>query len=256
MSDELAGLGDANLTATGDDDNTGKEFDYKAAYEKSQEELKATKDSNSNLGRKLKTFQEDSDERYEMLLDKVSSLESARSGTTEDVYDDDDLDGLSAKKIAQIAAEAAEKKVEDRDNKRLELQQKYMKDYDKTVMVMGEDVDPGIYEAVLHEMEGMPGKSTNGSADAEYNFHKAYISVLKNGNNPNTNTSFRQNDPRGTRVGGSSAGAEKDDTVASVNKAKQDPWVQGFLNYRSRKGKNDGDAFLKRAMENKPISRV
>ena len=62
---------------------------------------------------------------------------------------------MDAKKIAKIAEKAADKRVEDRNQERIEAERRYLKDYDRTVMAMGEELDAEMYESVIAQMEGL-----------------------------------------------------------------------------------------------------
>ncbi len=242
--------GETNATVT--DDNGAEEI------ARLTEELKEAKDDKSAFGRKFKSFQEDSDERYNALLEKIEGLKPNVAVSQEedaDYYDSDD-DEVSSKKLLkmarQIAKEEAANTIANTNKQRNDFEEKYIRDYDKTVMALGEDEDPAFYEQILGEIQGMKGHTQlDGSADAELNFLKASNRVLRRGKagSGNNNSTFRQNNPAGTMVGGHSQNVGRETTDEAIVTAKNDPHVASFLRYRA-KGKGDNDEFMKRVYEN------
>ncbi len=240
--EELAGLGEEEANATVTEDGNNEKTDFEELYKKSQAELKETKDSNSSLGRKFKAYQEDSESRYDSVLEKISDLENTRANKE---YNEEDES--EDERIARIADERADRKIEQREAARLKGEKAYIRDYQATVAALGDELDAGEYEAVLQEMQTMTGYSENGSDDAQKNFDKAYIKVLRGGRSGGGNSSFREKDPKGTKIGGDNGSGGKDTKVAvEIEKAKNDPYVNGFLAYRGR-NKSDNEDFLKRA---------
>lgn len=248
MSDELTELNqsvDASVT-----DNSGDD-DYSNVDIKSlMEENKRLKDGNSMLGRKFKAFEESQEAFRDQILNEIRESRMAGGKEKDDNYDDFGSydDDNEEEKIAKVAAMVYKKQSEKEKSERMKLEQKYISDYDRTIQALGRDEDPGLYEQVLEQLKGMPGYTTDGKQDAEKNFHKAMINVLRNSKASESNSVFRQDNPKGTKIGGASkVTGGKDVDAGELEKMESDPAFKSYMAYRGRH-KNDNEEFVKRVL--------
>tara|TARA_Y100000310_G_scaffold236502_1_gene239695 strand:+ start:13509 stop:14267 length:759 start_codon:yes stop_codon:yes gene_type:complete len=247
MVDELDELDDKDVN----DSATESDEDKIARLEA---ENKSFKDGNSRLGREFKSYKEENDGKYDQLLDRITELTNSSTREPIDTLtdaDDEDYVDLTPKKIKQIARAEAQRDREEASNLATKTQNQYVNDYSKTVHQLGENEEDAIYEAILSEMEGLPGYSSNGTADAQRNYEIAERNYYKKlyKSPKGTNTQFKGTTPAAA-VGGSSTIEYKEGSDAEVNSALNDPHVQAYM---KRRGKDE--EFVKKAMANKtPMS--
>jgi uncharacterized protein YukE len=240
MKDELDGLGEEETN------NTSTELETKETPEQMvarlEAENKKLRDGNTDFGRKFKSFQEDYSNQMNTVMDKLNQLSSApqKQNDVVDDYEDED-----EKRVRRIAREEAIRQKEEADKLMSQAREKYIKEYSKAVQSLGSDLDVDVYEEIIKKMEGMPGYSSDGAMDAERNFLKAERDYYRTINAKKTTHAFKEQDTKGTGVGGASAVAAKEPDEGDIDKAMQDPHVQAFL---KRTGK-DKD-FVKKALKN------
>lgn len=251
MVDELTGLGEEDTDATVTETAEEMKARYESEIQELNGKLKESQDGNSALGRKFKSYQEDNEDKYGELLEKIESISTQRSAVDTETEDDEYDDADGSKRIARLAKKMAKEEVDvalrERELNRTKLEKKYVSDYDRTIQALGDSEDPQLYENVLEELQGMPGYTTNGGADAEKNYRMAMINVLKGNSSTSItrNAAFRQNNPKGTQVGGSTTVVNKDVSTANIEAAKKDPALNSLLAYRATR-KGDNDKFLER----------
>ena len=250
MVDELDGLNDSDGVV--DEPATESGEDMLARLEA---ENKSLRDGNSKLGREFKSYRGEQDDRYNELLDKISELSSspATTGESDNYYndlDDPTYEDDDVKRLRKIAREEAKKDREETSIADNRAKNKYVDDYARTIQRLGVNEDAAIYEAILNELEGLPGYSTNGTSDAERNYEKAERNYYRNMyKSPRATTAFKGTTPSG-KVGGSSTIEYKDGSDAEISAALQDEHVQTYM---KRRGKDL--EFVKKAMANKsPMS--
>jgi len=240
LTDDL-GIEDANLTGT---DTAVIESDADI-ISRLEAENKSIKDGNSNLGREFKSYREESDDKYDALLDKISEMNNTTTTPVEeDVYasyeDEED------KRLAAIA----DKRIEASVKKNEQVRARYIEDYTKAAQALGKNEDAGVYEAILNNMEGMSSFSTNGSEDALRHYQKAegeyYKDQYRQVSNRSGNTAFRGQSPAGG-VGGTGTVETRDTTDSVVANAEADPAIQSYMKWRNHRKGNDPE-FLKKAL--------
>jgi hypothetical protein len=212
-------------------------------------ENKSIKDGNSRLGREFKQYKEDNEDKYDALLERVSLAIPASPQTPErsimDEYEDED-----ERRLAVIADQRLDKKLDERARKNKATNEKYISDYTKAAQALGRNEDDGMYESILAEMEGMTGFSDNGSEDALRHYQKAegevYKKKYRQASSGGENSAFRGEAPAGG-VGGSSTIESQMSVDSGLVSAKNDPAVQDYMKWRERKKGNDPE-FLKRAL--------
>ncbi len=203
-------------------------------------ENKNLKDGSSRLGREFKSYKEDQAGKYDEILDKMAKISVTPQKTPDTVDNFEDEEDQRIRRIIR----------EDRETNETQLttaKEKYVKDYTKTIQTLGRDEDAEVYEAIAKEMEGMPGYSNSGAADAERNYEKAERNYYKKlTGKTKTTSAFKGQDPKGTKVGGSSTVETKDTTDEDVTTALKDPHVQAYLSRRKKDVK-----FVERALKHK-----
>ncbi len=206
-------------------------------------ENKDVKDGNSRLGREFKSYKEENEGRYEAMLDRITSMDTAPVVQTELTYEDEEHTRLAAS--ADQGRDAREKKNESN-------RAKYIDDYAKATRALGKNEAAGVYESILGEMEGMNSYSDNGADDAMRHYQKAeasyYKKQLRQATTNTSNSALRSQSPTGA-MGGSSTVTHKESTDEAVTVAGKDPAVQQYMAWRNRRKGNDPD-FLKRALSN------
>lgn len=246
MGDELDGLDNNGVNDPATESDTDKIARLETENKSVKEENKSFKDGNSRLGREFKSYKEDNDGKYEQLLEKITELTSKPTGESSnddlDVNDDD----YEMKRVEKIV----DARIAKADSTKATTKDKYINDYSKTINGLGKDEDDAIYEAILLEMEGLPGYSDNGVADAERNYDKAernyYRKLYKMPDKP---TAFQEELPPAP-AGGASTVDYKEGTEGEVAAALNDPHVQEYMKRRNKTVED-----VKKAMANKtPMS--
>ncbi len=244
-NEELTGLDKPNDPVT--EPKVKETLEEKAT--RLETENKNLKDGSSRLGREFKSYKEEQSGKYDEIIYKMEkiSITPQKDPDTIGGYEDEE-----EKRYRKIAREEARKDREDTDSQITVAREKYVKDYTKRIQTLGKDEDVEVYEAVAEEMKNMPGYSNDGAADAERNYEKAernyYRKLAKGGTK--TTSAFKGEDPKGTKVGGSSTVETKDNTDEDVASALKDPHVQAYLSRRGKDAK-----FVERALKHKtPMS--
>jgi len=216
-----------------------------------EEENKNLRDGNSRLGREFKAYKEDNEDRYNVLLEKISELKSQPVSSLSEVddfgIDDSGYDADDRKRMGQLV----EAKIKESKEHEKVAREKYINDYTKAVRDMGVDEGQEAYEAILKTMEGLPGYSESGKLDAQRNYEIAernyYKDMYKRSQNP---TTAFQGQRAGGAVGGSTAMSSRASNDPDVNAALNDEHVQAYMKRRKK-----DESFVKKAMANKaPMS--
>ena len=240
MTEEnLEGLADEGNEPSTDTDADGQ-----------SEHMKNILDGNSKLGREVKALKEAFAEQNEALMDKIAELsDNKQAPAPNENYDYNDYsDEDEVTRIKRIAKEEARAERETHDYNLKQVRDKYIDTYSRQTKGMAENEDPEVYQAILNEMEHLPGYSDDGAADARINYQIAernYYKRMYKTPQGGQASAFQGREPAGA-PGGATSVSSKEKATAEYNEAMQD---QAVLDYMRIRGK-DSD-FVKKAMDNK-----
>lgn len=206
-------------------------------------ENKSFKDGSSRLGREFKSYKEDNEGKYEELLKRVSEIADKSTGEPSNDNLDNDYEDDDVKRVEKIV----DKRMAKAESDKATIQTQYVSDYSKAITKLGTDEDDEIYEAILIELETLPGYSNNGMADAQRNYEIAernYYKRLYKSPTTTTTTAFKEEKAHG-EPGGSSTVTHKEGSDEEVAAALKDPYVQEYMK-RMRKSPED----VKKAIQN------
>lgn len=228
------------------------------------EHMKNILDGNSKLGREVKHLKEQVETLTESLQENIAQL--ANQQTPQTPYTDYDNYGQQSQYLGYDSnvqydqwgnpmqpletEEARIKRIiaEERSAHNAELdkvKEKYVSAYESTVEELSQEEDPAIFKAILAEMEDLPGRSDDGSADARLNYQIAERNVYKKlYKNPELKETAFKEQPAVGGPGGPSQIQVKEQQDADFNDAMKDEHVRKYMRLRGK-----DEEFVKKAMK-------